>query len=107
MHLLLWGPFENGASSTKSEGFDLAVNRNRSDDTSWCGTSRFMRLSRKTTALPSPNVQKVRCATARRRDPRQQLLAVQKCISVVSLSFKFFRLLSSISPAANWLLKSL
>jgi len=27
MHLLLWGPFENGASSTKSEGFDLAATR--------------------------------------------------------------------------------
>jgi len=22
MHLLLWGPFEKGVSSTKSEGFD-------------------------------------------------------------------------------------
>jgi len=107
MRLLLWGPFEYGASSTKSEGFDLAVTRNGSDDISWCGTSRFMRLGRKTTALPSPNVQKVLCATARRRDPRQQLLAVQKYISVFSLSFKFCRLLSPITAAANWLVKSL
>jgi len=92
MHLLLWEQFENGASSTVSEDFDLAATRDRSDDTSYCGTSRFMRLGRNTTALPSPNIQKVLCATARFRQPRERLLAVQKCISILSLPLNFFRL---------------
>jgi len=92
MHLLLWGPSENGVSSTKSEGFDLAATRDGSDDTSWSGTSRFLRLGRRTTALPSPKVQNVLGATARRSQSRQRLLAVQKCIYILSLPLRFFRL---------------